>query len=320
MRANSGTQTEPVGFLLVPKFPMLAFSAAVEPLRIANWLSGRALYSWRLFTEDGRPVEASNGIPVMPHASIASIDRFPLMISCAGVDGCHYRSRRVFAWLRSLSRNGTEIGGIGTGAYLLARAGLLAGHRCTIHWEEFDNFQREFPDLEVTDSLYEMDRGIMTCPGGTAALDMMLRLIEARHGRDLAGEIAEEFIQHRIRDGHDPQRTPLQARLGIRDPRLIAAVDVMEDHIEEPLSLKEICSASGLSLRHLQRMFMTHFGRSPTSFYRDVRLRHARQMLLHGSQSILDVAVATGFVSGSHFTRRYRTLFGRTPRSERRGH
>lgn len=310
--------TETIGFLLLPKFPMLAFSAAIEPLRIANWISGRPLYGWRVFTADGAPVRASNGILVTPDAAIAETDRFPVMLVCAGVEGCYYRDRRVFAWLRSLARHGGAIGGIGTASYALARAGLLEGHRCTIHWEDLEGFRAEFPQLEVTTGLFEIDGLRLTCAGGTAALDMILSLVAARHGQGLAGAIAEQFMQHRLRGSEDQQRTTLQFRTGVSDRRLLAAIDAMETHLEDPVPLSALCDRAGLSVRHMQRLFQEHFAASPSDFYRAMRLRQARQMLLHGSNSILEVAVATGFVSCSHFTRRYRELFGITPREERR--
>jgi transcriptional regulator GlxA family with amidase domain len=234
------------------------------------------------------------------------------------VGGCYYSDKQVFAWLRTLARNGTCLGGIGTAAYILARAGLLADHRCTIHWEDTATFRQEFPELHITSSLYEKDRNRMTCSGGTAALDMMLDLISSRHGAMLAGEIADQFMRHKARDGSDDQRMSLDRRTGIRDARLLKAIEIMEARIEDPLPLEAICQTSDLSLRHLQRLLRDTLGESPTEFYRAVRLRHARNMLLHGSDSILEVAMASGFVSASHFTRRYRELFGVTPSEERR--
>jgi transcriptional regulator GlxA family with amidase domain len=306
-----------VGFFLVPNFPMLAFSAAIEALRVANWVSGKNLYSWTLISEDGGPVAPSSGIAMAAHAAMGDVERFPILMAVAGIDGNKYANKKVFAWLRCMARNRTVMGGIGTGAYLLARAGLLDGYRCTIHWEEFENFAREFPDLQLTADLFEVDRDRMTCPGGTASLDMIFHLIEQQHGRDLSWQIADEFMHHQVRRGDDPQRMSLQSRTRIDDPRLLAAVSAMEKHLEDPISLQKVCRISGLSLRHLQRRFTEVMGRSPTSFYRELRLHRARKMLMHGSRSILDVAVANGFVSGSHFSRCYRSHFGRTPREER---
>jgi len=306
-----------VGFFLVPNFPMLAFSAAIEALRVANWVSGQNLYEWLLISEDGKPVIPSSGISMQPHVAMANVDRLPMMLLCAGIGGSKYRNKRVFAWLRKLARNNTILGGIGTGAYALARAGLLDGYRCTLHWEEFENFSREFPQLRLTADLFEVDRDRLTCPGGTASLDMIFHLVEQQHGRDLAWEIADEFIQHRVRNADDPQRMSLQSRTRVSDVRLLAAIAAMEKNLEEPLSLSQLCEVSGLSLRHLQRRFTKVLGRSPSGFYRQLRLQRARKMLMHGSRSILDVAVANGFVSGAHFTRCYRAEYGRTPREER---
>jgi AraC family transcriptional regulator, glycine betaine-responsive activator len=306
-----------IGFFLAPNFPMLAFSAAIEALRVANWVSGQTLYEWILISEDGNPVDPSSGIAMQPHAAMSSIEHLPMMLFCAGIGGSKYRNKRTFAWLRKLARGKTILGGIGTGAYALARAGLLDGYRCTLHWEEFENFAREFPHLRLTADLFAIDRDRLTCPGGTASLDMILHLVEQQHGRDLAWEIADEFIQHRVRSADDPQRMPLQSRTRVTDVRLLAAMTAMENNLEEPLSLRELCKISGLSLRHLQRRFTEVLGRSPAGFYRQLRLQRARKMLMHGTKSILEVAVANGFVSGAHFTRCYRAEYGRPPREER---
>lgn len=305
-----------VGFFLAPNFPMLAFSAAIEALRVANWVSGRTLYEWVLVSEDGGPVSPSSAISMQPHVAMSDIEPVPLMLFCLGINGNQYRNARVFAWLRRLARARTMLGGIGTGAYALARAGLLDGYRCTIHWEELENFAREFPHLHLTAGLFEVDRDRMTCPGGTASLDMMFHLIEQQHGSDLAWEIADEFIQHRVRSADDPQRMSLRARTRTGDERLLSVVAAMEAHLEDPLPLERLCSISGLSSRHLQRRFAEAFGQPPSVFYRQLRLQRARKMLMRGSRSILDVAVANGFASGAHFSRCYREEFGRSPRED----
>src|SRR5262245_48369537 len=311
-------RAELVAFLLVPDFPMFAFSAAIEPLRIANWISGRRLYEWKVLSTDGLPVAASNGCMVTPGAALHPVENDALVLVCSGVGGCHFHDRQVFAWLRRLARSGTRLGAICTAAYILARAGVLAGHRSTIHWEDLENFRSEFPELDITDALYEMDESRMTCSGGAAAMDMMLELIAARHGPLLAGEIAEQFMTYRPRNGSDRQRMSLDQRTGIRDRRLLNAIAAMEERLEDPLELGAICAASDLSKRHFQRLCHEQLGESPSEFYRTLRLKHARNLLLHGSESILEIATACGFVSASHFSRRYRQLFGATPSTDRR--
>ena len=304
-------------FLLVPDFPMLAFASAIEPLRIANWLSGKWLYEWLVVTSDGKPVQASNGLLLTPHGSIRKVALPELLLVFAGVGGCFFRDERTFAWLRGLARRGVALGAIDTGSWLLARAGVLSGHRCTVHWEDISAFRDAFPDLDVTDNLFEVDGRRMTCSGGTATMDLVLRLVAEDHGREFAGSIAEEFMQEQVREGSRYQRMDLSKRTGISDPRLLSAIVAMEQHIEEPISLAEVSEACGSSVRNLARLFNVHLRRSPSTYYREIRLNAARQLLLHGSQSVLDVALSTGFVSASHFSRCYQATFGRSPRDER---
>ncbi len=293
---------EPIGFFLAPKFSMMAFTSAVEPLRAANRMSGRNLYSWRLISSDGAPVEASNGIAMMPDSGIATADDLPTLIVCSGIDVHLVRDKETFSWLRRQARKGTRIGAICTGSHILARAGLLDGYRCTIHWENIPGFTEAFPDIEVTGELFEIDRNRFTCSGGTAPLDMMLHMITTRHGHDLATAISDQFIHDRMRGPNDHQRMTLQSRLGVRDPKLIAVIAQMETNLEEPLSRIDLADSVDLSTRQLERLFRKNLASTPKHYYVELRLRRARQLLLQTSMSVLDVALACGFVSASHFS------------------
>ena len=304
--------------MLVPKFPMLAFSCAVEPLRIANWLSGKQLYEWFVATVDGQPVVASNGLRLEPNGTIAEVENPDIVMLGAGVDGCFYNERKLSAWLRAIARRGATICGFGTGTWILARSGILDGHRCTIHWEDILQLREQFPGLRVTDRIFEIDGKRLTSSGGTATMDLVLNLISLDHGVSLAAAIAEEFMQERIRDGSTHQRMRIRDRIGTTDRRLLAAIALMERTKVDPMSLQSISRDAGSSRRNLERLFDLHLGCSPTEYYRAMRLDAARQLLLHGSRSVLHAAVATGFASASHFTRCYKKRFGRPPRSDRR--
>ncbi len=306
-----------IAFLLVPNFSMIAFTAAVEPLRLANRASGKALYEWRLFSADGRQVRASNGIVLQPEGPIERALRLGTVILCSGIDGHRYRDRGVFACLRRFDRQGADIGALCTGSHVLARAGLLDGYRCTIHWENLAGFEEEFPDIEVTSELFEVDRHRFTCSGGTAALDMMLNMIALQHGRELAAAVADQFIHERIRDSRDRQRMALPARLGIRNPKLLEVVRAMEENLEEPRGRDELARSAGLSNRQLERLFRKYLDRSPARYYVELRLNRARQFLVQTDMAVIDVALASGFVSASHFSKSYRDLFGKPPRKER---
>ncbi len=309
---------EPIGFLLVPNFSMMAFTAAVEPLRSANRMSGHELFSWHVVTRDGKPVEASNGFAIMPESSIAGAAHFPTMIVCAGIDVHLFRDKEVYSWLRRLARNGAHIGALCTGSHILARAGLLEGYRCTIHWENIPGFVEEFPDIDVTTELFEIDRNRFTCSGGTAALDMMLHMIAPQYGHELTAAVSDRFIHDRIRGPHDHQRMTLQSRLGIRDPKLLSVIGQVEANLEEPLSRAELAESVGLSIRQLERLFRNNLDSTPKHYYLELRLRLARQLLLQTSMSVLGVALACGFVSASHFSKCYREFFEKTPREESR--
>ncbi|MEE8505295.1 MAG: GlxA family transcriptional regulator [Kiloniellales bacterium] len=328
MTAAPGPQI--FGFLLVPKFAMMAFTAAVEPLRAANLLSGKELYDWRVITRDGQPLPSSNRIRLLPDASIETVadslnpggpgGRLASVVVCGGMDGQLYRDPAVFAWLRRLARQGARIGALSDGSYILARAGLLDGYRCTIHWSCLAGFTETFPEIEASSEIYRIDRNRFTASGGTAALDLMLHLIEADHGRELAIAVAEQFLHERIRSDLDRQRMPLRLRLGLSHTKIIEAVGLMEAHLEEPLSCAELSRRSGISTRQMERLFRKYLKRTPQRYYLELRLERAQRLLTQSSLPVMEVALACGFVSPSHFAKCYREHYNQVPKSTRLGH
>ena len=305
------------GFLLLPKFSLLAFTSAVEPLRSANRLTGRPLYDWRLISRNGGPVASSGGIEIMTQAAIAEVGRIPNLFVVAGLDAQTIDDRTIMAWLRRLERGGCRLGALTTGSYVLARAGLLEGYRCTIHWENLAGFREDFPGIDATAEVYEIDRNRMTCSGGTAAMDLMLGLIAVDHGRALATAVAEQFLHERIRGPSEPQRMDLRNRLGITHPKLLKVIENMEGNLEEPLTRGALAARTGISTRQLERLFRKYLRRTPTRYYLELRLHRARDLLTQTALSVLDVALACGFVSASHFSKCYREFFHKTPREER---
>lgn len=305
------------GFLLVPEFSMIAFSAAVEPLRMANLLSGRTLYRWHVVTTDGGPVVASNGLALEPDCAMAEAPPVAVLFVCSGTNVRRTANKTILAWLRKLANRKAPLGALCTGSYLLAKAELLDGYRSTIHWENMASVHEEFPGLIVSSELFEIDRDRYTCSGGIAPLDMMLHLIGQQHGAPLAAAISEQFICERIRGRNDRQRIPLRLRLGTSQPKLVEAVALMEANIEEPMGPDELARHVGLSRRQLERLFQKYLSCVPTRYYLELRLTRARQLLLQTNLSIVDIAFACGFVSAPHFSKCYRDFFGRPPRDER---
>ena len=315
---RTGAQPREIVFALVPEYSFIAFSSAVEPLRMANRMHGETLYRWRVVSAGGVPVASSNGLVVQVHGDLGSGENADLVFMCAGEHVQHHADKACIAWLRRLAQRRIPLGAICTGAYLLARADLLGGYRCTIHWENLASLREEYPDITVTSELFEIDRDRYTCSGGVAPLDMMLNLIEAEHGSHLAVAISEEFICERIRGKNDRQRIPLKHRLGTSQPKLIDAISLMEANLEEPMSLDELSRHIGLSRRQLERLFQKHVRCVPTRYYLELRLARARQLLLQTTRPIVDIAFACGFVSAPHFSKCYRDRYGVPPREERR--
>lgn len=316
MRRSSDTTRE-IGFLLLPGFSLMSYASAVEPLRSASRLACAPLYRWHLFSPDCGTVQASNGLTVVPEARLEDAPPLDAFIVCAGLGVAEFHDARTFAALRRLARLGVDMGGISTGSLVLARAGLLAGYRCTIHWENLESFREEFPDLEVTGALYEIDRSRFTCAGGIAALDLMHELISRDQGRELSGAVSEQFAHTHVRLPDEPQRMGLRERLGVTNEKLLTVLRRMEDNLEEPLRRDELAAEVGISVRQLERLFCAYLGRTPGHHYLDLRLRRARLLLHQTSLPIVDVAVASGFVSASHFARAYREHFGHSPSFER---
>ena len=316
---KSTAKPEHFGFLQVPNYSMIAFSSALEPLRMANRNAGRELYRWTVYTIDGLPEKASNGLEITPDESLENATDLDILFVCGGADIADAWSRPLqVALTRIAKRNQVRMGAVCTGSYLLARAGLLDGYRCTIHWENIASLREEFPAVQVCDDLFLIDRDRITSAGGQASTDMMLKLIQKRHGNDMVTHISEQFMCERIRSSDDRQRIPLHLALGSNQPKLTEAVTLMEANIEEPISLDELSSYVGISRRQLERLFQKHLNCVPTRYYLNLRLNRARLLLLQTSKSIVDIALACGFISAPHFSKCYRDLFGIPPRDERR--
>lgn len=315
--SSKSAGTIKVGFLMVPNFSMIAFSAAIEPLRVANRMSGETLFQWIIAGASEGPIQASNGVTIQSNHTVDDLADCRLVFVCGGLDIKQYTSQNILNVTRRLDRQGAVVGAICTGTYVLASAGLLNDIRCTIHWENIDGLAEEFPHLEITNELFEIYDNRVTCSGGTASLDMMLYLISQTHGQALAAQVSDQFIHDRIRDPSDRQRMELRSRIGVSHPKLLTVVSLMESNLEEPMSQTELASEAALSTRQLERLFRKYLSTTPTRYYLNLRLKRARQLLRQTSLSILSVALACGFVSASHFSKCYRETYGKTPRAER---
>ena len=319
------SQIRHVGFLTLNSFSMIAFSNALEILRMANYLLGEQVYQWSVFSVDGKPVEASNGLSVSKTSQLNCTalheNLLPdVLLVCGGVDIQHAVTPDVIKLLTQASKHNMWLGGLCTGSYALAKAGLLDGYKCTIHWENMASLCEQFSGIHFMEELFVIDRNRCTCAGGTAPLDLMLAFVAARFGKNLVAEISDQFMVVRARDSKDQQHIPVAARVGYSHKALVEVSALMEANIEEPLSLDELARLANLSQRHLQRMFKHTLNMTPMHYYLNLRLRRARALLLQTEMSVMSVTVACGFQSSCHFSKSYRTLFGYSPSMERNQH
>lgn len=312
------SQVQRIGFLTLNNFSLIAFSNAIEVLRMANYLSGKEIYQWFVITPDGEPVQASNGLTFSESTTLEAAGIPDVLLVCGGVNVQNATTPSVIKILRQMDKQGIWLGAICTGSYALAKAGLLDGYRCTIHWENMASLCEEFPNISFLQELFVIDNNRCTCAGGIAPLDLMLTFISARFGKKLVAEISDQFMVERARDGKDKQHIPVAARIGSSHKALVEVSALMEANIEEPLSLDELARLAGLSQRHLQRMFRQALSMTPMNYYLNLRLKRARTLLLQTEMSIMSITVACGFQSSCHFSKSYRGLFGYSPSIERR--
>lgn len=304
-------------FVLLPRFSLLALAGAIEPLRHANRVLGQQHYSWSVFSEDGGQVVTSSDLPVSPSGSLADVPLDANIILVGGADIVSFSSKSMLAWLRRAAVVAPMIGGLCTATRVLAQAGLLDGHRATIHWEVAEGMKEAFPNVDITDRLFEVDHNRITCAGEAASTDMVLNLLHHRHGRIIAAAVAAQVLHGRVRAAEE-QQAPLALRTGTRNKYLVHALDLMEAHLDDILDIEDIARRAGCSRRHLERLFQGKTAVAPVTFYRNLRLDRARQHLFETQMSLLEISVASGFESSGAFSAAYKRRFGQSPTHEER--
>ena len=307
-------------FVLLENFSMLSFAGAIEPLRIANRMLGREAYRWLLAGEGGTTTLCSNGVAFGLDMGLSDLERDDIVMVCGGMHAQRATTKPLLTWLRKTARRGAMIGGLCTGSYALAAAGLLDGKRATIHWENHDGFAEDFVDVKLTKSVFVMDGNRVSTAGGTASMDLMLTLVSDHHGEELASLVADQLIYSSIRTDQDTQRLSIPTRIGVRHPKLSQVIEIMERNTEEPVSPARLARDVGMSTRQLERLFRRYLNRSPKRYYMELRLQKARNLLMQTEMSVINVALACGFASPSHFSKCYRAFYDTTPYRERGAH
>ena len=310
--------------LLLPGFNSLAAQAFIDPFRAANYLRAEKVYAWQFLSPQGGTVVASNGIEIGGTVSIADlVSDFDLIMVNSSWTPEEFQGRPLQAWLRAASRQRTVLGGIDTGAFVLAYAGLLDRHRAVLHYEHLAAFQELFPAIATQETLYSIDEKRVSCSGGVAAIDLALEMIQIQNGIELANAAARYIFHERLRDASEPQVPRRLQPVGYQVPgKLREAILLMERNIEEPLTQPELADYLSLSVRQLQRIFKRHIGLTPVRYYLNLRLDRARGLVTQTEISMMDIAALCGFNHAEQFSRAYAQRFRTDPdqRSHRRAY
>lgn len=307
-----------IGFLLIGGFSMLCVAAMINPFRSANRELGREKYRWVFLSADDGDVQASDGIVVPASVSNRDAGHFDYFFTVAGLETDPHPRAGLHSALQRLARQADVFGAICTAPFILARAGFLDGYRFTLHWENQPAFAEEFPDFEISQNLFVLDRDRWTGSGGLSSMDIALHIIANHSGANVANAVGNQYQIDRIRSQSIGQRPFALSQYNTLPAPVQAAVSVMLEHMEDPLPVPQVAAASGKTVRSLERLFARHLGASPARFYRKLRLERVRQLLWHTNLSIIEIAMMTGFPSPSHLSRLYQSEFGVKPSADRK--
>ncbi len=304
-----------LALLVLPQASILEVASTLDPLRAANRHLGTDAYRWRVVTPDGRPAALTCGIELPATGNLTTAEGADALIIIAGFRQSEMATQPLIRDLSRMAPRFTAIGGIDAGPWVLARAGLLNGHKATVHWEDLEDFAAAHPDIDILPDRYVIDRTRFTASGAAPACDLMLHLIRARHGAALALQVAASFLTTQ-RDGADPQIAPEQNRR--LDPRVAQAIARMESHLDTPEPVAQIAQHIGLSPRRLETLFRENLQITPAAYAVSLRLAAARRMITDTRHPLAEVALRTGFSSPSTLSRAFRHHFGHPPSTLRK--
>ncbi|MGB3278227.1 MAG: GlxA family transcriptional regulator [Pseudorhodobacter sp.] len=313
-------QVTTIGLLVFPGFPMSCLTSMIEPLRAANEITGQKAFAWRILSETGERVESSADVGFDPGLSLAEAEDIDYVFLLSGPAANFTNRKASEGKLRHLARHGVAMGGVSGGVFPLARAGLLEGHECSVHWCYEAAFAAEFPTIAMRDEVIVFDRNRYTVSGAAAAFDLMLHFVEERLGSEAATEVACWFQHPLVRGKGVRQKIPTSGRDSTEDslPESVAkAVEYLSNRLSEPVGVDDLAKEVGVSTRQLERLFKKATGQSPSRYYRSLRMKAARQLVLYSKQSLVNIALAVGYETVGPLQSYYRQEFGISPNADR---
>lgn len=299
---------------------MACLTSMIEPLRAANEIGGRAAFGWTLLAESRGRVMSSAKVGFEPDRLLSDPGPVDMMFLLSSPVARFEDDRAGPAALRNLARHGTIMGGISGGVFPLVRAGVMEGQPVSVHWCYEAAFQAEFPKVEALSDVIVSGSRRYTAAGAAAAFDLALILIEDALGSEVAHEVACWFQHPMMRGEGVKQRKPTVQSPATGDglPDLVArCIALFAERLTDPISVAEIAETVGVTPRQVERAFKKATGQNPTHYYRTMRMKAARQMVIYSKDRICDIAAAVGYGSSAPMVAHYRAAFGLTPKEDR---
>lgn len=300
-------KTQKISVLLFERFSNHCLANVVEPLRAANDLSGRRYFEWEYITSDGRPVISSAGMPILPDGALRETTGGEYLFVQPSYEFERFTSPQTLRALTAASKRFGAIAGLDTGSWLLAAAGLLDGHKATIHWDHLERFAETFPEVDIVDDRFVIDGERISCGGAMTAFDLVCELIGRSHGEKLRMNVQALFV-------HSVSRPNQSEGFGGTD--IVAqATAIMRSHIETLITIPEIARRMQTNRQRLEREFSVQLGSTPKNVYKNIRLSHAKQLAEGTNFPIGEIAIRCGYMDASAMTRAFVQEFGITPRA-----
>ncbi len=310
-----------IDFLIFDGFPMACLTSMIEPLRAANEISGQVAFSWTLLAETMEKVRSSAGVSFEPDMALSQAQGPDHLFLLSPPMAQFSNPKAGYGALRTLGRHGTILGGVSGGVFPLVRSGVMAGQMVSVHWCYEAAFRSEFPEVQASDQVIEVSQRRYTASGAAAAFDLSLRLIETRLGADVATEVACWF-QHPLMRGEGVRQSIPTYRQSSTDatlpPVVAKAVAVFSANLTEPISVADVADVVGVSARQIERSFKKATGQSPSHYYRSMRMKAARQLVMYSKDSMAQIALQVGYGSTTPMVQHYKDAFGLPPQEDRR--
>ena len=302
-----------VTLLILPESSMMSLASTLDTMRAANRIASRELFDWRIVTLSGQPAALTCGIPIAAEGKLDEHANGDALFVLAGFNHQRYVGKSELKLIKQISRRFQAVGGIEAGSWLLARCGLLDHKEATTHWEDLEEFSRQFPQVRIKGNRFVIDGLVFTTGGASPTFDLMLHLIQTRYGYPLALEVSSAFIYDSSRKASDQQPLVSLGSLENREPRVAAAIHLMEQHIDETVSVADIAIELKLSIRMLEYLFANILGVSPGAYYRRLRLQMARRLVVDTRLRMQEIAIRTGFNSLPSFSRTFKNYYRQSP-------